>query len=1052
MAFDVSTLMIQVAADTSRLASDMQGVKSQVTGTMQDVSGAVDMAKKAFIALGGYAGVKMFAGMVASSIEAVGTLHDLAQTTGVSAAALSGLAAVGRTTGTTAEEIAGKLTKMAKNLAVASEESKGSAEAVKALGLNFEDFRKLKPDEQLLEVAKAQEKFADGAGKAAAMESLMGKGAAALIPYMHDLAATGAVNAEVTDAQAAAADEFGDNLASLKGEGEGWKRTLSLGMLPALNDAAKATLGVFKESGGLRDQLRKLNEDGSITRWTRAAITGLTYVMDMVSGLVRVFKTVGQSIGYSLALVSTSVSALAAAARKLLVGDFGGALEEVRGGLSQAKAIAKDFGGVLSDIWSEETTGQKIRARMAEMEKFTAAAQDVKPALDMRPVHEANATAAKKHNEELEKIVVTAKRLNDGNLEAIKITAKHIEVMTDAERAAEANTKAAAEWQKQVQSVTDGLTDALFEAFENGKSFAAAFLDTLKATFNTLVLRPTIETIMAPVGQLIGGVMRPILAAIAGITGGGTASAASALTGGGGGGIGSYLSMASSALGLTGVGSTFGAGLGFGMAGWGAGGMGFGATMGAGTSMISGGIAGGSMSSVAGGLGTWAGALGPYALAAAAIQIMGSKMYDAGWTGDYGDKNQMPGMDTKSLLKNPLRGSMMLAPKYAQGLLKGLGLSDSMSAIWSGATLANYLFGRKAPEVASAGLDLNMSGGEVDGSRYQKVVWRGGLFTSTKKKEFTSPLGEDADKDFAARAQAIFEASKIYATAIGAPVEALKDVSTSIRIKFTKDDAENAKLIDDAFASYQEALSGGLSKYLEPFRQAGETLTQTLERLANLAGASAQINEFGGVFSRIAALSVSAKEELAAFAGGMDALIAKIQGFVSGYYSEAEQFGITARQVSEVFTDLGIDPTSITSRADFRSLVESRDVSTTEGREQLNALLDLAGTFGALADYLAKSGGTLATLSDLAPQTEILGALVADSVEQTDLATQTVEGVDRLNDSVTSIGDQITEAIAGLGADLTTALVTVAANTADVARQLTRWDNNGQMSTTTEAP
>lgn len=154
---------------------------------------------------------------------------------------------------------------------------------------------------------------------------------------------------------------------------------------------------------------------------------------------------------------------------------------------------------------------------------------------------------------------------------------------------------AADEWKRTTESIQDGLTDALFRAFESGKSLWVGFRDTLVNAFKTLVLQPTIKAILAPVAGGIASLFGiPSVAA----TGGGGAGGA-----GGAGGLGS----------LFGIGSGLGTLASFA-------GTGFMNTI-AGEGLFSGLSAAGSLlegGNIAGGLGMGAGSLGPYALAAAA--------------------------------------------------------------------------------------------------------------------------------------------------------------------------------------------------------------------------------------------------------------------------------------------------------------------------------------------------------------------------------------------------------------------------------------------------
>lgn len=157
-------------------------------------------------------------------------------------------------------------------------------------------------------------------------------------------------------------------------------------------------------------------------------------------------------------------------------------------------------------------------------------------------------------------------------------------------------------WNKSAQDIERALTDSLFRAFESGKDFGEALADTLKATFNTLVLRPIISAVMQPVSMLINGAVQGGL---------------SAMGLGSGGALGAVGNVASIA-GLAGSAGMFGAGLSAGFSGL-MGGLGLTAT---GTTLggtLSAGMTALGAGNIAGGLGTLAGALGPIAIGIGAL-------------------------------------------------------------------------------------------------------------------------------------------------------------------------------------------------------------------------------------------------------------------------------------------------------------------------------------------------------------------------------------------------------------------------------------------------
>jgi hypothetical protein len=153
-----------------------------------------------------------------------------------------------------------------------------------------------------------------------------------------------------------------------------------------------------------------------------------------------------------------------------------------------------------------------------------------------------------------------------------------------------------------------------------------------------------------------------------------------------------------------------------------------------------------------------------------------------------------------------------------------------------------------------------------------------------------------------------------------------------------------------------------VGRYLEEINSKVQTAVENMA--AGLQRFALIVNEFGGVFSRVANLSGDARQHLIDLAGGIEAFANKTQSFAQNYYEEAELAGIQARQVREQLASLGINA-EIFTRADFRRLVEGTDVSNEQGRQRLSQLLTLADAFAPVGRFLEANGGSLETLANL---------------------------------------------------------------------------------------
>ncbi|MFN7041661.1 MAG: hypothetical protein ACK4OH_10895 [Acidovorax temperans] len=350
-----------------RIQDTFDGMKSRIANTAGAIAGGL---------AAGFT-VAAFKNIIQGSIDTGAALDDLRQQTGATGEALSALLAVGKFNDVGPEQLGGAMNKLAANLAGATEESKGTGKALAALGLNMEEFRKLKPEDQIQEVAKAMGGFEDGAGKSAVAMALFGKEGAKMIPFFNDLAAAGELQAKMTDEQIAASANLDDNLKRLAMSGDGWKKELANGMIPALDLGAQALLDVMNGTGGLREKVKGLAGDGSIKEWTNNAIIGFSYVADVVQGLMSLFPIMGKAIGAAMAATSEVVSSVYSAFQKIRGGDLGGAMTDLETGFSRVKTIGVEAGQDISEVWNQKLFGERLRERMGELDSVSAKTEKV---------------------------------------------------------------------------------------------------------------------------------------------------------------------------------------------------------------------------------------------------------------------------------------------------------------------------------------------------------------------------------------------------------------------------------------------------------------------------------------------------------------------------------------------------------------------------------------------------------------------------------------------------------------------------------------------------
>jgi hypothetical protein len=542
-----------------------------------------------------------------------------------------------------------------------------------------------------------------------------------------------------------------------------------------------------------------------------------------------------------------------------------------------------------------------------------------------------------------------------------------------------------AELEKTTQSIStieSSLTDALMRGFESGKDFGKNLADTLVNMFKTLVLKPIIQPIAQGGANMILSLM-------------GMALPGSAAAGGGGG---AASMMQGLQLSMSAFGSTMGTG--FMNTIFGTGGS---ASMTAAQSMISGGH-------TAAGMGMGAGTLAGYGAGAAAGVFAGRAI-----SGGYAVSGS---------------GNGMVNAGTAVGMVLGGPIGAAIGGAIAGGV--NRLFGRKQTDMGIEGTLTTAEG--IEGTSYQFL--KGGLFRSSKT--ITSALASEVEVMFDSSIELITKQTRHYAAALGLPADAIDSFTQKIKLSFQGlSEEEINQKIADTLAEFQEGLASQYASALEPLKMAGETFTQTLQRLIAIQDVSIYLNEFGGAFSNFATASITARQGIIELAGGLDALVQKTQGFVANFYSKEEQAGITARGIVVALETAGFSASQIAAletRADFRTLLESIDVSTDIGQQQFVALLDLQAAYSATVPIMEEQSATLLAIAEAAPQIEILQKMFETDAEYQDrVMTAEQQAQEVFNDLLATMGtvdisiNNLTNIMAGRLDRLATDMATVQA-------------------------
>lgn len=1075
MSFIAGDIMIRMAADVASLKTDMKNAESAV-------SNAFDNMKTAAKALGGLFAVGEIVAWGKAAIDAGDNAKTLADRVGLSVYEVTALSAAFKAGGADAEAVKTSLTKLSKEVFDNEATFKALGIEVKGAGGEYKSV-----DTILGEVADLFASMPDGITKTKLATELFGKSGADLIPVlnggkdglesMKDEAK--ALGAAISDEAAAAADDFNDKLALLKDSAIALTLKGLAPILVALSDVATVFTSFKTSTKDASDQ---------IGPFQTAIITAIQAISTLILNVSYVLTTLGKEIGVIAAQAVAFISGDFAGAKKIgeewreeakkLRAEVDAQSAALLSAGTNAKAhtdaleagkpkikdnaeqLAQAALRIKEDAAERKKAADAIEKQNQELDKLAAAikaeqagytpeflkkleelktlrntgrisveeyAKAVKDLTDKQPLVKTQIEAERKELELLAARQLDAIKNYEAQEQKMDAALKSAEglvagiesetaalTMSNTEReisnallalekaglekgsyayeqyaekirsaiidreavreSIEKTKEIEAEWKKASDNLTNGLTDALMRGFESGKGFAENLKDYIKNAFKTLVADFVIRPIMAP----ISGALTSLFS--------GNAMAG---TGGAGGGLGSLLSAGMNFL----NGSTMN-GIGLNIVNSGLGqSLGLSSLQNIGGNMI-------------------AGPTGLGSLVSSGLGMLGNGMAGFGISSALSGGYSLGG-------KNVVNGIAGIA-----SMIPGIG---PIAGVVGG--LINRAFGMKAKEMKDFGITGTITGGDATGQKYQDWFQKGGWFRSNRSGTDFSALGDDLSAALDLGAKNVLEQTKAWAQALNLPAESLANVTANFKVKLTDNEAENQAAIELIFEGYQNALTDQFSAILEPFQNAGESIADTMQRLVALGQVSEQLNTLGGIFSRVATASIGARENIIGLAGGIEQLMAKAGQFVKDYYSVEEQAGLQASSTLQILRDIGLDGTAITSREDFRRLVESIDVSTSQGQEQLVALLDIAPQFATLADYLKESNLTLEEVAAQAPVVAILDQMLPEQVSTTE-AVGTV--ADRISEGNATL-ERIVESIQAGNVSIATGLQALASAQASVA-------------------
>lgn len=354
LAVNVTTSTASLEVGMARAADIVSQSAKRMTQSFDDFNGRIDAIGGALKALTGIVsvgyGAHLFAGMIEGAIDAQAHLQDLADKAGTTASSLSSLIPAAKLSGTSMDDVAAASAKFSKQLVDIQSGTGKAAQAFQSLGFSSRDAARFLKDpvQGLFELSKRANEFANDGNKVAAVQLVMGKGAADLAKFMKQLSEQQTLTARVTDEQAQAAKKLQDEYATLQLRGDDLKNSIASGLVPELS----RLLQLFTDSTGgpqsLGVQIKALAADGSLAIWAHEAAIAIAVFGESLIAIGSAARAFGGSVDTIISDLRVLTTATNNPDYKL-TGAIGFSKEEAEKGRADFAQALSDRNNTLAD-------------------------------------------------------------------------------------------------------------------------------------------------------------------------------------------------------------------------------------------------------------------------------------------------------------------------------------------------------------------------------------------------------------------------------------------------------------------------------------------------------------------------------------------------------------------------------------------------------------------------------------------------------------------------------------------------------------------------------
>lgn len=196
---------------------------------------------------------------------------------------------------------------------------------------------------------------------------------------------------------------------------------------------------------------------------------------------------------------------------------------------------------------------------------------------------------------------------------------------------------------------------------------------------------------------------------------------------------------------------------------------------------------------------------------------------------------------------------------------------------------------------------------------------------------------------------------------------AIDNFSASINIATEKGKGFTNEQLAEEIGKLSDAMALALMPSLNELSKAGESASETLQRISLEFNALLSVGtSLGKTLAEtkgfLAGVSFEARTAFVDAAGGLESLASKTNFFNDNFLSAQEKLSPIVETVTKKLGELGVG--FVDTNEEFKKLVQSQDLTTEAGRNMYIALLDIAPMFKQITDATGNLGLTVEKVTE----------------------------------------------------------------------------------------